>query len=991
MITDSEAPTYNFNSDDEAPCEYLNDCYAISEDTFSFKIIKQLGENYYSPGNGNKVKIIYYELGHEDKITTAQVYLGKNDKLPYICEIAAKCMKPKEVCIIQAPKSFKKIFKNSEKKSKYDKKDNFRVAFKKALRFKQKCVDQYSSFHTVRQFKKIKLNSIDIELLLKRKKQKKEANTENDQIRKETATNDKIETIPGMLPKKNDEKCKEKMQLEEMHEKSEFLTLDDINDVRYKFLKEEHLCTFIVYLKEFRRVDALNDDKTIIKEVIKEGKGIITPKKNDYIDFFIEEGKKREYIHTVFDVNNLKYRGLFKILQSMKKKEMSKVILKGLECFHIYYTVEDTSKNYVGNIGENGSDTPQQNKRNPIHFSNVNNNNSNNNKKNTCDNNSNTSRNNCNDYNGEVHETIVSGINGRGNLEITKRNDTFEKVNNTYNTIRGDLTNQRKEMLIEVVDFKKSKTINVTSIISMNHIEKMLFYVYEHDKKKNFNNKPIIDSECELIIYTSIRKDMDKKKNKKVYLPFHFCDNNENIKKSNAYFLFSYGSCFTTPFWFYECFKGLKEGDEIIIPLTKNKNIFSENQFIYHLLYEDIEHNNINDNSSNNPEFNQLNIGSPCINEKKQIDNSQNNECKIKDPKDNKNDLDEGNKIIIDQHSAMKSKRLNDQKNFVQFLIYSRNRGKGCFMINGLKKRHVNRFCEDFFSLQKLFIDRVNYKNEIVNMSVCCRSFEKIKRKKFYKRITNIHKKKRQLLTKTIRHKSKNFNESTSNDKYAIEKMRKRRKKTNHISYFKRALKNVYFDKSFYEKDAILKIKIVKIICKKKDPWNMNVSEQIENLNNYNEMGNTFIKKKLYYAASLQYKKGYDIFRFSEIYNLIFEEKKLKFSDLQKEDNVKELVQYMEKILTNLSICFYKLSNYNECVKYAEKAAIINPQNVKSIYWKHMAYLQQNKYAQVIQNLNNSFCLNNSILLKLYNNARIIKKKHDDNFNSLFYAMYDQK
>ncbi|ETB61247.1 hypothetical protein YYC_01179 [Plasmodium yoelii 17X] len=55
MITDSEAPTYNFNSDDEAPCEYLNDVYAISEDTFSIKIIKQIGYGYYNPTNGHKL------------------------------------------------------------------------------------------------------------------------------------------------------------------------------------------------------------------------------------------------------------------------------------------------------------------------------------------------------------------------------------------------------------------------------------------------------------------------------------------------------------------------------------------------------------------------------------------------------------------------------------------------------------------------------------------------------------------------------------------------------------------------------------------------------------------------------------------------------------------------------------------------------------------------------------------------------------------------
>ncbi|SBS87896.1 hypothetical protein, conserved [Plasmodium ovale curtisi] len=981
MITDSEAPSdylrsftqqkimrsYNFNSDDEAPCEYLNDIYAISEDTFSFKIIKQLGEGYHSPGNGHKVKIIYYELGFEDNITTASVYLGKNDKIPYICEIAVKCMKPNEVCIIQAPKSFIKIFKNSEKKRKYDKKENFKVAFKKALRFKQKCVKEYSSFPTVLQFKSIKISSNDIELLLRKKKIRNKNNTENEQkgeTNRASATNtgkgDKENNVQN-TSSINNAKYREDMNEEGMlQENTDFLTLEDINHVRYKFLKEKDLCTYVVYLKDFSRVDILNDDNTIIKEVIKEGKGIVTPKKNDYIDFFIEEEKKKEYIHTIFDLENLKYRGLFKVLQNMKKKEMSKIILKDLECFHIYYSGKYKFIKQGKDINTINVCTTQ-NKREFFTSSPSNRDN------NGEDNNMNNAQTSCNNM----------GKNGK------MENSDMENEYNYGHSISKEHPRQRKEIILELVDFKKSKTVNIKSIVNLSVTDKLLFYVYEKDKKKYFN-KPTIDAECELIINLSIGKDMNKTKNSKLFLPIRYCHNDDDIKRDKAYFLFSYGSCFTSPLWFYECFKGLKEGDEVVIPLSKNKNIFSENHFVYQLIFDDIK-----EDEPRKIQETKLKTLSPSVN---QIIYKLNNiQCKCKS-------LRENAKRRSNTNAQWMRGKMSDEENFLQSLISCRNKGKGFFIINGLKKQQVNRFCDDFFSLQNCFIEKISYQEEFINSPFYHSAFRNVKRKKFCNKIINIQRGGCPSRVRHGQHKSQHFSPQQFGRHRVFSSFYKRAshgEKTNGTGInnrsFHKALKSVYFDKSFYQKDAILKIKIVKLICKKKDPWNMNVSEQMENLKIYNEMGNRFMKKGLYNAASLYYKKGFDVFRFSKIYNIIFEEKKLSNLDLENDDQLVQLTQYVERILTNLSISFYKMSNYSECINFAEKAGKINPHNVKSIYWKHMAYLQQNKYAEVIQNLNNAFCLNDVTLLKLYNTARLIKKKHDDNFNSLFYAMYDQK
>ncbi|KJP90116.1 hypothetical protein AK88_00285 [Plasmodium fragile] len=924
MITDSEAPTYNFNSDDEAPCEYLNDIYAISEDTFSFKIIKQLGEGYYSPGNGHKVKIIYYELGSEDNIVSANVYLGKNDKLPYICEIAAKCMKPNEVCIIQAPKLFKKTFSNSEKKNKYDRKENFRTEFKKALRFKQKCVEKYISYSTVATLKRMRISSNDVKLLVRKRKLNNTNRDEKSDVTQKSAPN-------------------EEHKGEDPHKCSESLTIEDINNVRYKFLKEEELCTYVVYLKEYNRVDILNDDKTIIKEVMREGKGIVTPKKNDYIDFFIQDGKKGEFIHTTLEEHNLKYRGIFKILQNMKKKEMSKIVLKGLECLHIYQSAQNThiEKHQPNGQDKNAKDTQKGNTYV------------------------------CHD---DKQKDIVEETN-LSNLETNqvKQNHGDTKEGKEVDLhITDELSKQKKELIIELVDFKKSKRVNFSSIINMNQTEKLLFYVSEDGKNKSLN-KPIIDTDCELIIHLSINNDKDSREGKRMHLPIHLWKNNASIKKRKAFFLFSYGSCFTTPIWFYECFKGLKEGDEVIIPLSKNRNIFSENQFCYHLIFEE---------TGQGQEVQNPHDSKGEVEDDTQRNNGVHNHRKKSTPNDNPH-------LRKRIHSGRKSSKIKDRQ-FVQRMISNRNNGKGFFLIDGLKKNQVNRFCEGFFSSQTSLIDGTHDEAESTKLPFHYSSFQKVRRKKFYKSVANIQK--REKLTMMKHQLSRPlYADSSSQECISKKDEQKRQKKTDNFSFFKRTLKNVYFEKSFYEKDAILKITIVKLICKKKDPWNMNMSEQIEYLKIYNKMGNVFMKKKLHYAASLQYIKGFDIFRFSKIYKLIFEEKKINVSNLTSDEMAKELLLHTEKILTNLAISHYKLGNYNECVKYAENAATINPENVKCIYWKHMAYLQQNKYHQIIKNLNNTFCLNNLTLLKLYNTARVIKKKQDAHFNSLFYAMYDQK
>ncbi|CRH02285.1 conserved Plasmodium protein, unknown function [Plasmodium relictum] len=941
MITDSEAPTYNFDSDDEAPCEYLNDVYAISEDTFSFKIIKQLGIGYYSPGNGHKIKIIYYELGYEDRITCVQTYLGKNDKLPYICEIAAKCMKQNEVCIIQAPKVFLKVFKNSEKKSKYDKKDNFKVAFKKSLRFKQKCVEKYLSYPNVKYFKGIKLSSNEIELLLRKKR-----NTKNDRKKKEDEKQKKNNiqiNKTGILNNCNKNYGEKPIQ----NQNIEFLELEEINDLRYKFLKEKDLCTYVVYLKEFYRVDILNDDKTIIKEVLKEGKGIFTPKKNDYIDYFIEEKNKKEYIHTIFDIDNLKYRGLYKIIQNMKKKEIAKIILKGLECFHINHSTIITKKNNDENI-DNYFNNSTEKKKNIV---------------------------NCKDYN--YNTTIKNNINEKSNNEdeITNALKNENKIN-----MNNELINKRKELIIELIDFKKSKMVNIASIINMNNSEKLLFYTSEDDKLKNLN-RPIIDTDCELIISLSI-KNIDKTRNKQIFLPINFYNNNNSIRKSNAYFLFSYGSCFTSPLWFYECFKGLKEGDEIIIPLSKNRNLFLENQFVYHILYEDIgisrEHDFLK----------QCELKKVQNNKDKEINELKNNKHKFIKEKEKNTESIKREKKNYKCLKKKKNEKINNINNYVQNLISERNEGKGFFLINNLKKDEVEDFCEGLFSLQNYFIEKNNEEENIRRILSIYHSFIKVRRKKFFKRIINIQKKK-SIHTKINRFK-KHHNENNSSSIRVTKTKKRNKEKIYNISFFRNALKKVYFDRFLYQKDTILKIKILKIICKKKDPWNMSTSEKIENLKIYIERGNNFMKKKLIYAALIHYKKGFDLCRFSALYKLIFEENKLNLENLNDEQN-KDLLLLMEKLLTNLSICFYKMNNYIECIKYSEKAITINSQNIKSIYWKNMAYLQQNKYLEVIKNLNNSFCLNNSTLLRLFNNARLIKKKHDSNFKSLFYAMYDKK
>ncbi|SPJ11760.1 conserved Plasmodium protein, unknown function [Plasmodium sp. DRC-Itaito] len=999
IITDSEAPTYNIDSDDEAPCEYLNDIYAISEDTFCFKIIKQLGNGYYSPGNGHKIK----------------------NKLPYICEIAARCMKENEVCIVQGPKDFSRIFKNSEVKTKYDKTHNFKAEFKKGLRFKQKCVDKYSRDPLINKYQKIKINSNDINLLVRKKKIKKERDKTNiDEVII------KSNIIKDMSDLKNNCHIKivdcDNLQINNCNNNKDqlscdntthlFLTMQDINNLKYQHLTQTELCTYVIYLKEFRRVDILNDEKTIIKEIINEGKGICTPKKNDYIDFVLKENNKQEYIHTILDINNLKYRGLFYILQHMKKKEMSKVILKGNQCNHIYYINDDYQKNIQNNQYHiNQQHNNLYNKMQTNHkLINI--------KKNTS----------CEEHQiindlqkCDTNNKLMNYIDDTKNYHV--HNDT---TNVSTNLIKTNIQKEKKkELYIQLIDYKKSKIVNVNSIININTSEKLLLYINQekiyktNDINKNIKtheqfNIPTIDTECELIIKMSLMH-LDNTKKENIYLPICYANNNKNIKQNSAYFIYSYGSCFTSPLWFYHSLKDLKEGQQIIIPIAKNKNMFEQKHFIYHMIYENFGIINSVDKNEKDHK-NHTNY---------QINTADKQYTNIK----NMNTVNNGNENRIKKKNKLKTH--NRAYNFIQSLISNRNQGKGFYLIKKFKKSDLNNFCNAFFKLHEHCMEKNNSEKKIkkikkikkfINFSSKINYYNKLfinfKRKHFHKKIIKIK-------MKNIPLRTKNIINNKLLRMYITEKKRKKKKKKklncknynntndlckqqykkeyNNTYLFEKILNHVYFDRFFYNKDTILKIKVVKIICKKKDPWNMNISEQIENVKIYNDMGNKFIQTKLYYAALIQYKKAFDICRFSKIYNLIFVEKKIVqdlHNDYQNENDSKqteqqnyqkELLSYMEKIITNLSITFYKMNNYNECITYAQKACIINPQNVKAIYWKNMSYLAQNKYTQVIQNLNNPFCLNNEILLKLYNSARVTKKKHDANFDSLFYAMYDNK
>lgn len=315
-----------------------------------------------------------------------------------------------------------------------------------------------------------------------------------------------------------------------------YLTRQDINNLKYQFFTQTELCTYVIYLKEFRRVDILNDDKTIIKEIIKEGKGICTPKKNDYVDFLLNENNKQEYIHTILDINNLKYRGLFHILQHMKKNEISKVILKGNQCNHIYYLNHDCQKNiqnhpfYINQQHNNVYDKIHTNHKS-INI-----------KKNTS----------C-----EEHQIInhpqKSNTNHKS-IDYIDDNKTSHVHNDTTNVslnlIKTNIEKEQiKEFYIQLIDYKKSKIININSIININTSEKLLLYINQekihktNDINKNIKknqqfNIPTIDTESELIIKMSLTY-LDNTTKQNIYLPICYTKNNKNIKKEfRIFYLF---------------------------------------------------------------------------------------------------------------------------------------------------------------------------------------------------------------------------------------------------------------------------------------------------------------------------------------------------------------------------------------------------------------------------------------------------------------------
>ena len=116
-------------------------------------------------------------------------------------------------------------------------------------------------------------------------------------------------------------------------------------------------------------------------------------------------------------------------------------------------------------------------------------------------------------------------------------------------------------------------------------------------------------------------------------------------------------------------------------------------------------------------------------------------------------------------------------------------------------------------------------------------------------------------------------------------------------------------------------------------------SDLISELTNIKEEGNSLYKSKKIEEAKNKFKEGYDKYL-----------KELPLINKEKENNeqCKEVLLLVKKILSNLALCYYKQENYKEAINYDLKIIAEYPKFGKSIVRLFNSYKKIKEIQQAV-------------------------------------------
>ena len=118
-----------------------------------------------------------------------------------------------------------------------------------------------------------------------------------------------------------------------------------------------------------------------------------------------------------------------------------------------------------------------------------------------------------------------------------------------------------------------------------------------------------------------------------------------------------------------------------------------------------------------------------------------------------------------------------------------------------------------------------------------------------------------------------------------------------------------------------------------------NTSDLLDELTNIKEEGNQLYKEKKIEEAKLKFKEGYEKYE-KEIHQI----KK----DFPESPKLNEIEIVLNKILSNLALCYFKQQKYTEAIEYDLKLFTKNPKFGKSIVRLFRSYSKLNKIQQSV-------------------------------------------
>lgn len=149
------------------------------------------------------------------------------------------------------------------------------------------------------------------------------------------------------------------------------------------------------------------------------------------------------------------------------------------------------------------------------------------------------------------------------------------------------------------------------------------------------------------------------------------------------------------------------------------------------------------------------------------------------------------------------------------------------------------------------------------------------------------------------------------------------------------------------------------------------------------EIAAKFFKIQNWSLANKMYHRLYNHFNLKDIYN------NLKEEDVNTEE-FKTMTDDLKKLelqtITNLLVVKSKLKEWNDVVEFSVKALVIEPKNIKALFFRGKAYLNLLEYDEAIKVFNQILTLekDNADVIKELAKAKLEKKKYNEKQKQMF-------